>query len=73
MDTLDYPLSSEQVAVLLGVKRPVLSHIVCRDRISPRPRYVAGRLVWYADDIERARVAVACRRGRGRPRKQVKS
>ena len=51
---MKYPLSTGEVARLLGATEPQLSEVVRRGHIDPPPRVVAGRRLWNAEHLQQA-------------------
>ena len=48
------PMSTGEVARLLGLTEPRLSELVRRGKIKPPPALLAGRRFWSREDIVRA-------------------
>jgi hypothetical protein len=51
---LEFPLSTGQVAAVLGITEPRLSEAVRRGRVSPGPQICAGRRLWFSEHLIRA-------------------
>jgi hypothetical protein len=69
MDSLVYPAGTEEVSAHLGVPARTLTYLMHVGHLR-RPRMVAGTYLWSDGDVERARVAFATRRRRGRPKRK---
>jgi hypothetical protein len=63
------PLKTPAVARELGISYQTLRNLLRRDQINPHPQRDSSLdFIWFPEDIERARVAVATRRKAGRPK-----
>lgn len=58
---MQYPISTGQVARLLGTTEPHLAECVRRGRVSPRPPVLAGRRLWSPKHVAQVAAALGLR------------